>query len=147
MRLEVRFVLSFGQFIATRTGRLVKHASIAGSFDKLDHGVRKPQPVIRDARAYSAARRRMPPVLNVSGGELMRSRPQNMLARNFTASRGERHDILNLIAGSIRSAQLVKGGPGKNTAAQCLVQDPAINQNIHCPVGRLILTPSRVSSQ
>ncbi len=56
----------------------------------------------------------MPPVLHVTSDKLAGSSPQNMFSRDFTTSRRKRHDVLELVAESISTAQLVKSGASPN---------------------------------
>ena len=59
------------------------------------------------------------------------------------ARHAQRHDVLQLIAIAVGAARLVKGRATPNAAAQGLVQEPAVQQHIHGPIGRLApgLTP------
>ena len=70
-RLEVRFVLPFGQSLTfDKWHDFFEDRRIAGGFDEMDHGVGQPQEVVRDSRAYAAAGGRVPPMLNVAFNKL-----------------------------------------------------------------------------
>ena len=108
-RLEIRFVLPFGQrFAFEERDRFVQHGRVAGGFDELDDGIGQPEQVVGDARAHSAPRRRMPPMLHVTLDKLARSRPQEMFARKFALRNRQRHHVLELIAKTVRAADLIE---------------------------------------
>jgi len=55
------------------------------------------------------ARRRMPPVLDISLDELPGGGPEHVLAREVWARHRERHSVLKLIAKAVGAAGLVEG--------------------------------------
>src|ERR1700722_2712669 len=71
VRLEIRFALSFRQLVAIQErDHFVEHFRVSCSFDEMNDGIREPQEVIGNTRAHSAPRRRVPPMLDVSGDKL-----------------------------------------------------------------------------
>src|SRR5258708_35908046 len=101
----------------------------------MDNGIRQPEEVIRHASAYTAARRRMPPMLHVALDELARSSVKKLFARCSSLCDCKRHDILELVAESIRATQLIESRPRPNTTRQRLVEQPAIHEHIHGRIG------------
>src|ERR1700688_5059197 len=81
----------------------------------------------------------MPPVLNVPCDELAGSGSQKMLTRDSASGRRKRHNVLQLIAKSIGSAQLIEPRAGPNTAAKRLVKHPSANEQIQFTIRRLNL--------
>ncbi len=82
---------------------------------------------------------RQPPVLDVAFDELPRRRPQQVLAGQRRARGGERHAVLQLVAEAVGAARLVEGGAGPDAAGERLVEQPAVQHDVHRPVGRLHL--------
>src|SRR5579859_1721171 len=90
-RLEVRFVLSLRERVALQERyNFIEHAVIARRLDELQDGIGKPQQVVRNARAHSASRRRVPPVLNIALRELARGGTQELLMSDIARGHGER---------------------------------------------------------
>src|SRR5258706_7353359 len=69
---------------------LVEHARVARDVDIMPHDVRKPYPIVGNARADAAAGLGQPPMLNVALDELPRCGPQNVFARDVWHDRAER---------------------------------------------------------
>src|SRR5215216_374605 len=92
---------------------------------------RKPEQIIRTTRANPPPSRGMPPMQHIALLELMRSRLENMLAHPIWAHMGVSHHILQLVAEPIRTTGLVEGSPAPEAAGQGLIQQPAIQQDIH----------------
>ena len=78
----------------------------------------------------------MPPVLNVAFDKLPRGRAQQMLARDFAVGDAQRHHVLELVAETVRAAQLIKRRARPDAARQRLIEQPAIHQHIHGRIGR-----------
>ena len=78
----------------------------------------------------------MPPVLDVALGELAGRGPQQLLPRQVRPCRRQRHDVLELVAEAVRAARLVERRPRPEPAGQRLVEQPAVEQDVHRPVGR-----------
>ena len=117
----------------------VEHARIARRLDILRDGEGEPGPVVRNARAHALPRMRQPPVLNVALDELPPRRAQKMLAREIGSRRGERHAVLQLIAKAIGAARLIEGRARENATGEGLVEQPAVEHEIHRAVRRLDL--------
>ena len=79
---------------------------------------------------------RQPPVLHVALHELAARGAQQVSARLFGPREGQRHTVLELIAKAVGAAGLVEGRAGPDAADQCLVEQPAIEQDVHRAVGR-----------
>src|SRR5258705_12244538 len=72
----------------------------------------------------------MPPVLQVAFDELPAGCPQQVFTGQIWASQGQRHDILQLIPEAISTAWLVIASTRPDTAADVLVDEPAVHQRI-----------------
>ena len=108
-RLEIGDALPFGERIAFEEWNFfVEDGHVAGGFDEAADRIRQPKQIVRDARAHAASRRRMPPVLHIAFDELARSGEQNLLAGNVAFRDAESQDILQLVAKSVGSADLVE---------------------------------------
>ena len=68
----------------------------------------------------------MPPMLHVAFAELMRRGAQQMLARQRRFGMHQRHHILQLVAEAKCAAGLIKASAAPETAAQGLIQEPAV---------------------
>src|SRR5580704_13522217 len=78
----------------------------------------------------------MPPVLDVALGELTCRSAQQMFARDGSFGDGERHAVLELIAETVCAAQLVKRRARPDSARESLIEQPAIQQDIHAGIWR-----------
>jgi hypothetical protein len=114
----------------------VEHGDVARGFDEVDDGVGQPQTIVGDTRAYSASRGWMPPMLDVARQKLVSGGSQKMLARDFALGVVKRHYVLELVAKAVRAAHLIKPGAPPNPAGQRLIEQPAIEENIHASIGR-----------
>ncbi len=75
-------------------------------------------------------------MLNVALEKLPACGPQQMLP-GYAGERGrQRHAILKLVAEAKRAARLVERGAGPHAAGESLVQEPAVNHDVHRSVGR-----------
>ena len=83
--------------------------------------------------------RRKPPMLDVALDELPRGRAQQMFARHLRLRHAERHHVLELIAKAVRAAGLVERRARPDAAGERLVEQPAVEQNVHRAIGRLHL--------
>ena len=139
-RLEEAVVLAGLQQLAfQKRDHLVEHGGIAGGVDIMRDRVGEPRPIVGDARAHALARMRQPPMLHVALDELPRGGAQQVLARHRRPRGGQRHAVLQLVAEAIRAARLVESRARPDAAGQRLVQQPAVQHDIHRPVGRLHL--------
>ena len=107
-------------------------------------GVGQPQQVVRDAGAGAAARRRMPPVLHVAFDELAAARrAADARARASGFEHRQRHHVLELIAEAVGAARLVERRARPDAAGQRLVEQPAVEQQVHRPIRRRHLDACR----
>ena len=82
---------------------------------------------------------RQPPMLHVAFDELPRSSTQQVLARHRRLRRGQRHAVLQLVAKTVGAACLIECRTGPDAAGQRLVQQPAVQHDIHRTIRRLHL--------
>ena len=68
--------------------------------------------------------------------ELARGGAQQMLARDVALRDAESQHILQLVAEAVRAAHLVEAGAAPDAAAQRLVEQPAIQEQVHGGLGR-----------
>ena len=115
---------------------LVEHRRVAGRPHVVRDGVRQPQQVVRAAGARAPAARLVPPVLDVALDELAAGRPQQVLAREVGPDERERHHVLELVAEAEGAARLVVAGSRPQPAAQVLVEEPAVHQEVEGIVRR-----------
>ena len=80
-------------------------------------------------------------MLNIAGAELTGSGSQKLFPCDFTSSRSKGHDILKLVAKPVSAAQLIKSRSGPNAAGERLIEEPAIDEQIHGSIGRRNLYP------
>ena len=118
---------------------LVQHGGIAGRADIMRDGIGEPGPVVGDPRAHALAGMRQPPMLHVALDELPRRRAQQVRARHRRPRCDERHAVLQLVAEAIGAARLVECRASPDAAGQRLIQQPAVQHDVHRPVGRLHL--------
>ena len=109
---------------------LVEDARVAGRPRVVRRRVRQPQQVVRAAGARAPSARLVPPVLDVAFDELVAGRPQQVLAGEVRPGERERHRVLELVAEAERPAGLVVAGPRPQPAAQVLVEEPAVHQQV-----------------
>ena len=80
--------------------------------------------------------RRMPPVLDVAFDELPRRGQQQMRAAEIRPRVEQRQHVLQLIAEAERAARLVRAAPRPDAAAERLIQQPAIHDQVERVVRR-----------
>ena len=114
---------------------LVKNGRVTGDPDVVGYAIAQPNPVVRDSGAHPLARMRQPPMLHVALGKLPGGGPQQMAAGHLWAAKGQRHAVLQLVPETIGPAGLVKPGPCPNTGCKGLIQQPAIQHDIHAAIG------------
>ena len=115
---------------------LVEHARVAGRRDVVRAGVRQPEQVVGEMGAHAGAGGRVPPVLDVAGGELARRGQDDLLAQQRRRGPGERHRVLQLVAKAVGAAGLVEAGPRPEPAGDRLVQQPAVDHRVEERIGR-----------
>ena len=85
----------------------------------------------------------MPPVLHVALHELPRRGAQQMLPRQPARRHRQRHHVLQLVAEPVGAPRLVEGRARPHPTGQRLVQQPAIEHQVHRAVRRLDLDRAR----
>ena len=95
--------------------------------------------VVGDPGADADPGRRMPPVLDVALLELPGRRPQDLRPRLFRGAVDQGHDVLELVPKAVRPARLVERRAGPHPAGQHLVEQPAVEHQVHAGIGRLHL--------
>ncbi len=131
-RDEERVLLVGGQRSSVdERDRYIENRAVAADVDVVRNRMREPDAVVGDPCAYAAAAFRQPPVLHVAFRKLARRRPQQMLARQGRAGDGERHAVLQLVAKAVRAARLIEARTRPDPARQRLVQQPAVQHQIH----------------
>ena len=139
-RVEEAVVLvGLQQLAFQERDHLVQHRGIAGRADIVCDGVGEPRPIVGDARAHALTRMRQPPMLDVALDELSRRRAQQVLARHGRLRGDQRHAVLQLVAEAVGTARLVERRARPDAAGQRLIQQPAVQHDIHRPVGGLHL--------
>ena len=124
-------VLIVGQRGGVEEGDLrLQDGAVAGRPDVVRDHVREPEQVVGNSRADPGTTRRMPPVLDVPLRELPAGGQQDLVAGQLGAGGEEGQDILQLIAKAEGAAGLVKGGTSPDAAAQRLVLQPAVDQQV-----------------
>ena len=138
---NLRFEIAFRLFRLERRARekrnrLVEDGVIARDLDVVVHGVGEPEQVVGDPGPHAFAGRFVPPVLDVSLLELPRRGPQQVGARQLAPRDRERHGVLELVAKSPRAPCLVEGRTRPEAAGERLIKEPAVQHQVHRPVGR-----------
>ena len=100
-------------------------------------GEGQPDAVVGDARAHALAGMRQPPMLHVALDELPRRRRAADGAR-VSCGRGEaqRHAVLQLVAEAVGAARLIEAGARPDAAGERLIEQPAVEHDVHRAVGR-----------
>ena len=112
---------------------------VAGGRHIVRDDKRQPQQIIGEARAHAATRRRMPPVQHIPGFELVPRGLQDVLAGEVRRGVDQRHHVLQLIAKAERAAGLIERRAPPHPARKRLVEQPAVQQEIHRRIRRLHL--------
>src|SRR3989338_4375068 len=114
---------------------LVQDLLIACHSNIVGRSVRQPDRIVGDPGSNTQARRRQPPMLKVALDKLSSRGSKEMFPWELRFRHHERHSILQLIAKSVCTAGLVQCRTGPHPASQCLIQQPAVEQNIHRSIG------------
>ena len=75
-------------------------------------------------------------MLHVAFDELVSGGPEQVLARQVRPRERQRHHVLQLVAEAECAARLVVARPGPEAAAQVLIHQPSVHQQIKGIVGR-----------
>ncbi len=73
-------------------------------------------------------------MLNIAFDELPSGGAQEMFARHRRSRQRKCHPVLKLVAETVRAARLIKRRSRPHPADQRLVQQPAIEHDVHRPV-------------
>ena len=119
--------------------RFIEHAAVAGRLHIACGHERQPEKVIRTARAHAAARRRMPPMLDIAVHELTARTAKQVLAHECGVRVDERHHVLQLVAEAEGSPRLVVAAARPEAAGHRLVQQPTVGEHVKRRIGRLNL--------
>ena len=139
-RLEIGVVLAGLQRVALEKRReLVQHRDVAGRIDIVRGAPGEPDLVVGDTGAHALAGWRQPPMLHVAFDELTRRGAQQVLARECRLRQRERHAVLQLVAETVGAARLVERRARPHAAGERLVEQPAVEHDIHGTVGRFHL--------
>ena len=103
----------------------------------------EPDPIVRDARPHALSGMRQPPMLNVAFDELPGGGAQEMAPRLVRRGEGQRHAVLKLVAEAVGAARLIEGGARQDAAGERLIEQPAVQHDVHGAVGRLDLDRAR----
>ena len=136
---EIVRLIRFQQRSFEKRNRFVERELVLRGLDVLRDGIGEPGAVVGDAGAHALAGMRQPPMLHVALDELTGRRAQQMFARQIGASRDQRHAVLQLIAEPIGAAGLIEGRTRPDPAGERLVEEPAVEHEVHRSVGRLDL--------
>ncbi len=124
-------MLVIGQRRSFEKGNLrFENGRIPGDPDVVGHHIRQPEQIVGDPGTDPGAARRVPPMLDIPLGELATGGQQDLFPRQMRPGGAEGHDVLQLIAETIGTARLVETGPTPDAAAQGLIAQPAIDQQI-----------------
>ncbi len=110
--------------------RLVEDAGVAGGGHVRGGGVGEPEQVVGEAGAQAAAAGRVPPVQHVPLGELVRGVQDDLGAGRGGVEQEQRQGVLQLVPVAERAARLVEGGAAPEPAAQRLVGEPPVDQQV-----------------
>ena len=136
-RTLVRFVFTGIQAAALQKGHgLVQDCGVTGGRHVLQRRIDEPEAIVREPRAYALAARLVPPVLHVALHELARCSAEDVLAGEVWRRVEEGQDVLQLIAKPERAARLVDTRASPDPTRQSLVEQPAIQQEVHRAVRR-----------
>ena len=78
-------------------------------------------------------------MLHIPLAELPAAGAQQMLTRQVRSRDGKRHAVLELIAKAVCAAGLIESGSRPDAAGECLIQHPAIEDDVQGPVRRFHL--------
>ena len=119
--------------------RLVEDGHVARGLDIVRRDRGEPRPVVGNARANALAGRREPPMLDIALDELPPRRAQDVLARHLGPGDRERHDVLKLVAEAVGAARLIEGRTRPVAAGERLVEQPAVQHDVHGTIRRVHL--------
>ncbi len=115
-------------------GVLVQHRRVPRRLDVVRGGVGEPGAVVGNPRPHAHAGPGQPPVLHVAFQELPARRAQQVFAHQVRAGCDQRGAILQLVAEPVGPARLVEPGARPRPAGERLVQQAAIQHDVHAAV-------------
>ncbi len=115
---------------------LLQYSSVTGYADIAANGQGQPEVVVGEVRSHAAPNGRMPPVLHITFAKLAGCGAQQVLAEQLRLGMHQGHRVLELVAETERAARLIESGAGPHAAGQCLINEPAVGQEIDRRVGR-----------
>ena len=74
-------------------------------------------------------------MLDISFDELTRCGTQQVMSSRFGAGEGQGHAVLQLITETVGTTGLIERGTRGDPAGQCLIEQPAIEHDIHGAIG------------
>jgi hypothetical protein len=77
----------------------------------------------------------VPPVLDIALDELAARGPNEMLAGDVAPGDCQGHHVLELIAKAVGTPGLIESGAGPDAAAERLIEEPAVQHDVHGAVG------------
>src|SRR5258708_30248210 len=120
-QIVVSFLIGLDRSRFKEGNFFVEHAGVGDARNVTTGHVGQPEKVIGKMSPHTAARRWMPPMLDIAFAELVCGGADQMLAGECRFGMDQGHDILQLVAESISSARLIKTSPAPDTAAQGLI--------------------------
>ena len=122
-----------------KRNQFVEHERVVRRLDVLSDRICQPSTIVGYTGPDALTGMRQPPVLHVALGELAGGRAQQVFARQIGPGGGKRHAVLQLVAKAIGAAGLIERRARPNPARERLVEQPAIEHEVHRAVGSLDL--------
>ena len=122
-----------------KRNQFVEYERVVRCFDILSDRISQPSTIVGYTGPDALTGMRQPPVLHVALGELAGGCAQQVFARKIGPDSGESHAVLQLVTKAVGAAGLIEGRPRPNPARDRLVEQPAIEHEVHRAVGRLDL--------
>ena len=123
------------RFAFEERNHLIEDRRVTGGADVMRGDERKPEKIVTDSGADAGARLWMPPVLDIAFHELPCGRAQNVVASQVWRGVHEGHHILQLITEPVSATRLIKGRTAPDSAAERLIKQPPVEQEIRGKLG------------
>src|SRR3990167_665413 len=127
-KIVIRVLVRVYRAALNEVDGFIQYTGVSGVQDVAGGSQRKPEEIVRTVCTYAPARRRMPPMLDITLLELMGRAQKEMLTHEPRLGVDERHHVLQLVAETEGAPRLVVSAAGPKTARERLVQEPAIGQ-------------------
>src|ERR1051326_8776588 len=135
-RQKVCLILAVDEFLTLQErDQRVQNSDIPCYIDKMGDAVGEPDTIVRNACTHANAGIWLPPMLHITFEKLSRRGAQKMFPRDCGPGYGQRHAVLELISKSIGPTCLVKRGTCPGSTCEGLIQEPAVEHDIHATVG------------